>query len=333
MRGRPRSVAMREFDIIREYFSPLAHNKAWLSAGIGEDCALLDHRVFAGEQAAISIDTLVAGVHFPDDLPLSSVSDLARRSLAVALSDLAACAAKPIGFTIALSLPETGRNWLDAFSSGLAEGIKLWSVELLGGDLSAGPLSITIQVLGRVPAGRSLRRSGARPGDALYLSGCTGEAASALLLMRKPVEVAPSVRAHALSRYWSPQPRIQLGIELRSLATSAIDISDGLLADATHIAEMSGCSLSVEPDKLPLSDTLRQVAGDDALDLALAGGDDYELLFTAPASAHDDVVRTGRSCGVDCTRIGTVAEGSGVHCAAKVRNFGWEHFTHLEGAP
>lgn len=317
---------MREFDAIREYFAPLARNSSWLAAGIGEDCALLDGSAFGDMQLASSIDTLVEGVHFPRTLPASLAANLARRALGSAFSDLAACAAEPLGFSVALSLPSLERKWLRAFAQGLAECMDSWSVELLGGDLTAGALTVTVHVIGRVPAGKSLRRDGARCGDDLYLSGCTGEAAAALRLIEEALPIEDVACETVMSRYWSPKPRIELAIQLRDIATAAIDVSDGLLADAAHIAEMSGCRLSVEHDKLPLSTALCELAGDEAIQLALSGGDDYELLFTAPPEARDAVMRLGRSCKLDCTRIGKVLDGAGVACDIEVAKTGWQHF-------
>lgn len=317
---------MHEFDIIRKYFAPLMRASTWLDAGIGEDCALLDGNVFKAAQLAISTDTLVAGKHFPHELPADTANDIATRVLGTTFSDLAACAAEPLGFSLALNLPRVDDMWLKNFSIGLASFMEEWSVNLLGGDLSEGDLSITVHVLGRVPKGQALRRDGARHGDILYLSGCTGEAAAALRAIKGDITVSDETREVLLRRYWQPVPRIHLATELRGLATSAIDISDGLLADATHIGEMSNCCLRVNCEQIPLSDSLRDAVGDEAMDLALGGGDDYELLFTAPPNTHKVLEQRAQSCGVSCTPIGIVEKGSGVVCAHEPKTRGWRHF-------
>ncbi|QAX81669.1 thiamine-phosphate kinase [Candidatus Pseudomonas adelgestsugas] len=271
---------MSEFDLIRKYFTaaPCAQRGEGITLGIGDDCALL--ALPAGEQLAISTETLVAGVHFAD--PCDSFL-LGQRSLAVAVSDLAAMGAYPLAFTLALTIPTANIDWLQGYVHGLNVMAKSCNVGLVGGDTTRGSLSLTITVFGRVPTGQELTRSGARPGDLLCVGGTLGDASGALPLVLGQRTADIAIAQPLLAHYWSPQPQLALGLALRGKATSAIDISDGLLADCEHIAKASAVSLVVERQKLPLSYALIAFAGDDkAYMAALNGGDDYVLVFTVP---------------------------------------------------
>lgn len=273
---------MGEFELIRNYFAaaPCAQGGEGVALGIGDDCALL--AVPPGEQLAVSTDTLVAGVHFPD--PCDPFL-LGQRSLAVAVSDLAAMGADPFAFTLALTLPTVTTDWLQAYARGLNQMAQACGVALVGGDTTRGPLSLTMTVFGRVPSGLALTRSGAQPGDWLCVGGELGNAAGALPLVLGQRRAEPVVAEPLLAHYWSPRPQIDLGLALRGKASAAMDISDGLLADCGHIALASGVALQVEHDRLPLSNALVAFLGRaDAVRAALSGGDDYVLLFTvAPA--------------------------------------------------
>ncbi|WP_449430062.1 thiamine-phosphate kinase [Pseudomonas putida] len=314
---------MGEFELISHYFAaaPCAQGGEGVALGIGDDCALLD--LPPGEQLAVSTDTLVAGVHFP------AVCDpllLGQRSLAVAASDLAAMGATPIGFTLALTLPEVSAGWLQAYADGLnrmAQGCRL---SLIGGDTTRGPLSITVTVFGRVPAGQALRRSGARPGDLLCVGGELGNAAGALPLVLGERQADEQVAQPLLEHYWSPSPQFGLGQQLRGNATSALDISDGLLADCGHIAKASGVALEVNLHQLPLSSALVDLLGHEAaLQAALAGGDDYVLAFTLPPARLATVQAPVHV-------IGRVLEGQGVTLRDRQgqditpRQRGYQHF-------
>ncbi|MDH0302313.1 MULTISPECIES: thiamine-phosphate kinase [unclassified Pseudomonas] len=294
---------MGEFELISHYFAaaPCAQGGECVALGIGDDCALLD--LPAGEQLAISTDTLVAGVHFP------AVCDpllLGQRSLAVAASDLAAMGATPIGFTLALTLPEVGADWLAGYADGLNRMARRCRLALIGGDTTRGPLSITVTVFGRVPVGQALRRSGARPGDLLCVGDCLGDAAGALPLVLGEREAPEEVASALLAHYWSPLPQLQLGERLRGLATAALDVSDGLLADCGHIAKASGVALEVNLEQVPVSAALRALLGDEeARWTALTGGDDYVLAFTVPQAALASLPGTVQV-------IGRVREGQGV---------------------
>ena len=255
---------------------------------------------------AISTDTLVAGVHFPD------VCDpflLGQRALAVSASDLAAMGARPVGFTLALTLPGVEADWLEAFARGLSQMAQGCSLRLIGGDTTRGPLSLTLTVFGGVPAGLALTRSGAREGDLLCVGGALGDAAAALPLVLGERSAEPCVAEPLLARYWSPQPQLALGQALRGKATSALDISDGLLADCGHIARASGVRLLIERDTLPLSaQLLGFFDAQNARQAALSGGDDYVLAFTLPAGYLAGLLDAGWPVHV----IGRVIAGQGV---------------------
>ncbi|MCQ3022233.1 thiamine-phosphate kinase [Pseudomonas savastanoi] len=296
---------MGEFELIRNYFAaaPCAQVGEEVALGIGDDCALL--ALAPGEQLAISTDTLVAGVHFPD------VCDpflLGQRALAVSASDLAAMGARPVAFTLALTLPQVA-DWLQAFARGLNHMALGCSLRLIGGDTTRGPLSLTLTVFGAVPAGSALTRSGACAGDLLCVGGALGDGAGALPLVLKQRSAEASIAEALLARYWSPQPQLALGQALRGRATSALDISDGLLADCGHIARASGVRLVVERDRLPMSDQLLTLFDlPSARQAALSGGDDYILAFTLPSGHLASLLDEGWPVHV----IGRVEKGQGV---------------------
>lgn len=271
---------MGEFELIRRYFAaaPCAQAAEGVALGIGDDCALLQPA--AGTQLALSTDTLVAGVHFPQSCDPFL---LGQRALAVSVSDLAAMGAEPLGFTLALTLPEAEPDWLEGFARGLSQMAGQCAIALVGGDTTRGPLSLTLTVFGQLPAGQALTRSGARPGDLLCVGGSLGDAAGALPLVLGQQPAEGGEADYLLQRYWSPAPQLALGRWLRSRASAALDVSDGLLADCGHIAAASAVALQIECDSLPLSSALRSLAGDRALACALSGGDDYRLAFTLPA--------------------------------------------------
>jgi thiamine-monophosphate kinase len=297
---------MGEFELIRNYFAaaPCAQAGEGVALGIGDDCALLT--VPVGEQLAISTDTLVAGVHFP------AVCDpflLGQRALAVSASDLAAMGATPLAFTLALTLPDVDADWLQSFARGLNQMAEVCALRLIGGDTTRGPLSLTLTVFGRVPAGQALTRSGAQVGDLLCVGGALGDGAGALPLVLNQRTAEVSIAEALLARYWSPQPQLALGQALRGKATSALDISDGLLADCGHIALASGVRLVVERDALPLSAPLLAFFGQKAAQhAALSGGDDYVLAFTLPASELSGLLADGFPVQV----VGWVEAGQGV---------------------
>jgi len=294
-----------EFDIIRKYFTRAAPSAV---LGVGDDCALL--RPDPGMLLAVSTDMLLAGRHFfPDAEP----GKLGHKALAVNLSDLAAMGADPRWATLAIALPDADEKWIAAFAEGFFRLAGRWGMELVGGDTTRGPLTISVTVMGEVPAELALRRAAARAGDDIWLSGVTGEAALALAHLEGRVKLEGAVRDACLARLHTPEPRVDLGGRLRGLARSAIDVSDGLLADLGHILEASGVGAELVWDKLPRA---KAIAGcpDKALadDCLLAGGDDYELLFTAPTSKRTEIEAVGMSLEIPLALIGAAVPGDPV---------------------
>ena len=286
-----------EFQLIRRYFT---HRTRHAVLGVGDDAALV--KVRRGHDLVISADMLVAGRHFFRD---ADPRQLGHKALAVNLSDMAAMGATPRWATLALALPAADKRWVQAFSRGFMALARRFDVDLIGGDTTRGPLTICVQIMGEAPHGRALRRDGARSGDDIWVSGTLGDAALALAALKKRIRLKPAELAHCVSRLHQPVPRVALGRALRGVAHSAIDISDGLLADLGHILESSDVAAEIELAALPASAVLRRhldsVAACSAL---LAGGDDYELCFTAPKRARERIERLGGRVRV--TRIGSV---------------------------
>ncbi len=314
---------MGEFDLIDHYFKRRFEHlsrAAHVLRGIGDDCAVLAPQ--PGMQLCVSTDMLVEGRHF---LPSASPEGLGHKSLAVNLSDLAACGAQPIGFTLALALPSVDDAFLDGFSRGLLQLATEHGCPLVGGDTTAGPLTICITVFGEVPTGLALLRSGAQPGDDIYVSGQPGEARLALEAHRGHVRLSAEALAHAQSRMDRPTPRVALGLALRAVATAAIDVSDGLLGDLRHLLKASKLNAELQVADLPnlnhLFNAILFIANNDVdvgqsahlapkttqdqmLGMVLAGGDDYELVFTAPPEKRTAVLAASAAAGVRVSRIG-----------------------------
>ena len=298
---------MGEFDLIDRYFKrPVTRNPL----GIGDDCALLAPG--AGMQLAVSSDMLVEGRHF-----LSTVDPfrLGHKALAVNLSDLAACGARPLAFTLALSMPQAEEAWLEPFSRGLLALADAHGCELVGGDTTRGPLTICITVFGEVPTGQALLRSGARAGDDIYASGTLGEARLALEAFRGAVSLPAEVFEAARARMEQPAPRVALGEALRGVAGAAIDVSDGLLGDLGHILRGSGVGARIETALAIglMHPACATVLGEERrLEYVLAGGDDYELLFTAPPGAAQAVRHAAAQARTPVTRIGSIEAAPGL---------------------
>ncbi len=329
---------MGEFELIRRFFTRPTP-KAVL--GVGDDCALLQPA--AGMQMAISTDMLVAGRHF---LPDADPGTLGHKALAVNLSDLAACGARPVAFTLALSLPTADAAWCQAFSAGLLALADAHGCELIGGDTTRGPLNICITVFGEVPATQAILRSGAQVGDDIYVSGTLGDARLALeaLLGRNPLPF--DVLELARQRLEQPTPRIALGLALRGIASAAADISDGLLGDLGHILERSGVGATLDTSiAIKMIAAYAHSAGSGgqfdqnispqtALQCVLAGGDDYELVFTAPAALRAAVQVASRDSATAVTRLGQIDRASGLRLidaqGGTVANTfaSFDHFSH-----
>ena len=303
---------MGEFDLIARYFTrPVRH----AALGVGDDCALLAPR--PGMQLAISSDMLVEGRHFFADVDPEA---LGHKALAVNLSDLAACGARPLAFTLALSLPRVDEAWLAGFSKGLLALADAHGCELVGGDTTQGPLNICITVFGEVPAGQALLRSGARAGDDIYVSGTLGDARLALEALLGHIHLPDELLAQARQRLERPTPRVALGLALRGIASSAMDVSDGLLGDFGHILKASGVGACIRTDE-----TIKLIAAgafpssatgqfDQKLlhQCTLAGGDDYEMLFTAPPQHRAAVAEAAAQSETPVTRIGQVEAAPGL---------------------
>jgi thiamine-monophosphate kinase len=302
-------VSLGEFDLIAKYFTRTVTRAA---LGVGDDCALFAPA--AGMQLAVSSDMLVEGRHF-----LSTVAPdrLGHKALAVNLSDLAACGAKPLAFTLALALPRVDEDFLAGFARGLLALADTHACELIGGDTTQGPLNICITVFGEVPRGEALLRAGAHAGDDLYVSGTLGDARLALEAFRGSVALVGDAFERVRTAMECPQPRVALGLALRGVATSAIDVSDGLLGDLAHVLRRSGAGAKVEVDALPRSEVLRALPEALQRTFTLAGGDDYELVFTAPPQHAERVAQAARSAQVAVTRIGRIVAGAGLRLTGR----------------
>jgi thiamine-monophosphate kinase len=316
-----------EFALIARHFTRAVPADGPLALGIGDDCALL--RVAPGQQLAVSSDLLVEGRHF-----LSTVAPerLGHKALAVNLSDLAACGAEPLAFTLSIALPRVDDAWLAAFARGLFALADAAGIALAGGDTTAGPLAIDITAMGQVPPGQALLRSGARPGDELWVSGQLGDARLALEVFRGSVSL-PGEQFETVRRAMElPQPRHALGLALRGVASAAIDLSDGLVGDLGHVLARSRVGALIDADALPRSAVLAAQAPALQRLCTLAGGDDYELLFTAPPARQADVRAAARGAGVPVTCIGRIEAGEalrivdGSGAPVEGRYAGFDHF-------
>jgi thiamine-monophosphate kinase len=299
-------VSVSEFDLIRDYFARATGARADVLLGIGDDCALLCPP--PGLALAVGMDTLVAGRHFLAD---ADPFGLGHKSLAVNLSDLAAMGAQPAWATLALTLPQVDRNWLRAFVDGFAALAAIHDVQLVGGDTTRGPLSITVQVHGFVDPSLALRRRGARAGDRLLVSGTVGDAGLALQLMQQDLG-GGSVDDRLSRRLDRPTPRVALGRLLVGQASAAVDVSDGLLADLGHICAASGVGARVELARLPLSPAFREHCPPRQWRPALAGGDDYELLFSLAADRVEALRDRCRAAGENVQEIGRLVDLPGI---------------------
>lgn len=298
-----------------------------VSLGIGDDCALLVPP--AGKAIATTIDTLVAGNHFPDN---ADPELIAERALRVNLSDMAAIGGEALWFTLALTLPSADARWLESFARGLFQAAEQFNCALVGGDTTRGPLSITIQVMGAVELNRALLRGNARPGDLIYVTGTLGDAAAAVAVIKSRLKVGKADFDYLMSHYYRPLPRLKEGRALTGIASAAIDVSDGLLADLGHICKASGVGAVVDWERVPVSEALSELAGlDQVQEWALSGGDDYQLCFTVPPAQAPQVNALIQQGRLPAHVIGEIVRGDGVSCryqgeALSLNKKGYQHF-------
>ncbi|MDR5860819.1 thiamine-phosphate kinase [Halomonas eurihalina] len=309
-----------EFDLITRFLAPTSTATAeGVELGIGDDCALLEPT--PGERLAVSVDTSVAEVHFPASAPAEVIG---HRALAVSLSDLAAMGARARWCVMSLTLPEADGDWVSAFAKGFHALCDTTDVVLAGGDMSRGELAIGVTVMGEVPPAAALTRAGARPGDCLAVTGHLGGGAGGLARWQAGDR---DLAVPLLRRYLLPQPRLAAGMALRDLASSAIDISDGLLADLGHLRHASGVGAELSPEALPLADGLVEALGEQgARQAALRGGDDYELLVSLPPEYLDEARRRLAALGLPLTVIGRITAEPGLEGVEMSTSPGWQHF-------
>lgn len=298
---------LSEFDLIAQYFTRPPRHAERVPLGVGDDCALLNPT--PGMQLAISTDMLVEGRHF---FPNADPGMLGHKCLAVNLSDLAAMGARPVAFTLSLALPHAKPEWLAPFSAGMLALADRHDCELIGGDTTKGPLNICVTVFGEVAPGKALRRDAARAGDDIWISGTLGDARLALAGYRKEITLDSDTLHTASSRLHAPTPRVALGMALCGIARAGIDISDGLTGDLGHILERSKLGATLCADELPAGPMLSRQALDIRRRFALAGGDDYELCFTASPDRRDEVLSAARSAGVAVKRVGSIEPEPGL---------------------
>lgn len=329
MNGRPSVPAFEtsraEFALIARHFADLGPRRADVRLGVGDDCALLE--VPVGHSLAVSIDTLTAGVHFFPDCAAEAVG---HKALAVGLSDLAAMGAEPAWATLALTLPRQDDVWISGFAHGFGALARTHGVQLVGGDTTRGPLAISVQVHGLVPHDAAIRRAGARPDDRIWVSGTLGDAALALERLRAGVSPEPALR----DRLERPTPRVALGLALRGLASAMIDLSDGLAGDLGHLLAASGVGAELDLAALPLAPPLVALiaSNEGAWSLPLAGGDDYELCFCAPAARTEQIAALAARAGCQVSCIGRILQTPGLRLrrpdgrALGIERMGYDHF-------
>ena len=323
-------AALGEFELISRFFERVdapSRAASGVILGIGDDAALL--QLPSGADLVAAVDTIVAGRHF---LEGSDARSVGHRALAVNLSDLAAMGATPAWATLALTLPSADSAWLQAFSAGLLDLADAHAVALVGGDTTRGPLTVSVQILGHVPHGTALRRSGAQPGDMLVVSGTLGDAGAGLALAAGKLGGSGREAEELLRRFEFPSPRVQLGRSARGIASAAMDLSDGLVGDLPKLARASGLAAHVAVEQLPLSSALRATASaEQAREWALAAGDDYELLFAVRPARYPELQAAAARLNLTLTAIGDLRAGAGVTWSLNGEQFapsnaGFDHF-------
>ncbi len=324
---------MGEFEIIQQYFSNWEEPRNDVVLGIGDDAALINFP--ETHHLAVTTDMLISGVHFPEN---TSPADIAYKALAVNLSDLAAMGARPSWFTLVLSLPEANHEWLYEFSKSLADCAKFYNVSLIGGDTNKGPLSVTIQAMGQVPKDKALRRCGAKAGDWLYCTGTLGDAALGLAVLQGRREIKTKKhRDYVIERLNRPTPRLGIGLSLRQGASAAIDLSDGLMSDLGHLLEASGnLGATINLDELPMSEPFKTSLDEiSAWELALSGGDDFELLFTISPD-HKSLLETSlENTGSPYACMGRITGNKGIQLQSGGTNISldWDGYDHFLPKP
>lgn len=301
-------MASSEFELIKKYFQKLTEDDPSVKCGIGDDAAII--QISPGMELVLSMDTLLEDTHFPAE---TDPFDIGHKGLAVNLSDMAAMGAEPKWVLLSISLPENDEPWLEKFSSGFLELAKQHSVSLIGGDMSRGPLSITLQIQGLVPTGTALKRDGAQEGELIYVTGSLGDAGIGLDIIQGKFSIGNKHKAFFLSSLNRPEVSVEAGLRLRGIASSAIDISDGLIADLGHLLDASHVGAEIEVDKIPLSDAMQQCVDETtAWNYALTSGDDYKLCFTASAEKHDLILDTFKGINIPVSCIGKIKGKTGL---------------------
>ena len=323
-------MSLAEFSLIDRFFAAQSAHRTDVAIGIGDDAAIVE--VPPGEQLVVAVDTLVAGVHFPES---AAPADIGHKSLAVNLSDLAAMGAHPRWATLALTLPQADDDWVADFARGFFALAERFQIDLVGGDTTRGPLCVSVQILGTVPRGQALQRAGARVGERIFVTGSLGDAGLALRLLQAQATCGEDIRAVLNTRLHRPEPRVMLGEHLRGLASAAIDVSDGLLADLGHILERSGVGATVWVERVPRSPAFQSCVSAQAaewFELPLAAGDDYELCFTVAPEHVDALQICARELAVPITAIGVIEAEPGLRCCLddgrvfQPTRRGYEHF-------
>lgn len=320
---------MTEWQIIEKYFAMIPVKRDDVVLGIGDDAALLHQH--QQQQLVVTTDTLIAGVHFPEN---TQAFDIGYKALAVNVSDLAAMGATPAWFSLALTLPAADECWLQAFTEGMSSLMQPYQLALIGGDLTRGSMAITISIIGFLPLGKGLLRSQARVGDDIYVTGSIGDAGAALAYLQGSLTIDAALMPAALQKLNRPEPRVQCGQALLDVAHAAIDISDGLLADLQHILQKSQVGATIDIEKLPLSTLLaKQLPRELAMNLALSSGDDYELCFTADPLQQTQIQTIAQTLQLTITKIGKVEAMPGLRWVQQDKagsfhreNIGYQHF-------
>lgn len=303
-------MASSEFELIKKYFQNLTDDDSSVQCGIGDDAAII--QIPPDMEVVLSIDTLLEETHFPKD---TAPSDISYKALAVNLSDMAAMGALPKWVLLSISLPESNDTWLEQFSAGFLELAKQHSISLIGGDMSRGPLSITVQIQGLVPTGKALRRDGAQQDDLIYVSGALGDAGVGLDIIQQNLEIADEHEIFFLNSLNRPEISIEAGFHLHDIASSAIDISDGLISDLGHILEASHVGAELKMESIPLSEAMQKcINKQDAWNYALTSGDDYKLCFTASAGNHDRIIDAFKGINIPVNCIGKITDGGKLIC-------------------